>query len=115
MILVNVVLETIFVYWLSMKKIPKSVLNSIGKRMFSFLWSGNFFIEGMHLASWKNLEKAKKTGGWGLKNMYSFGKALAAKIIWRCLMLSGLWHEVMIKKYIKKKIVEEWFRQGRLS
>jgi len=35
--------------------------------------------------------------------------------MWRCLMMPGLWHEVMIKKYIKKKTVEEWFRQGRFS
>jgi len=50
-ILVKVVLESIFAYWLSMEKIPKSVLNNIRKRMISFLWSGKKVIEGMHLAS----------------------------------------------------------------
>jgi len=28
-------------------------------------------------------------------------------------MMPGLWHEVTIKKYLKKKYVKEWFMQGR--
>ena len=28
-------------------------------------------------------------------------------------MVLGLWHEVIMKKYLQKKTVEEWFRQGR--
>jgi hypothetical protein len=114
-ILVKFVLESIYVYWLSMEKIPKSVLNSIRKRIFSFLWSGKKFIEGMHLASWKKLAKPKKSDGWGLKNIFSFGKALATKSLWQCIMMPGVWHKVMIKKYIKNKSVEEWFRQGRIT
>jgi hypothetical protein len=38
-ILVKAVLESISVYWLSLEKIPKSVLNNIRRRMFNFLWS----------------------------------------------------------------------------
>jgi hypothetical protein len=69
--------------------------------------------EGMHLVNWKRIAKPKKTGGWGIKNIFSFGKALAAKILWRCLMVPRLWHEVAYKKYLKKKIVVDWFREGR--
>jgi hypothetical protein len=28
-------------------------------------------------------------------------------------MIPGLWHEVILKKYLKKKYVVEWFREGR--
>jgi hypothetical protein len=28
-------------------------------------------------------------------------------------MVHGLWHEVAFKKYLKKKTVVEWFRQGK--
>jgi hypothetical protein len=38
--LVKVVLESIPVYWISLEKIHKGILNNIGKRMFSFLWTG---------------------------------------------------------------------------
>jgi hypothetical protein len=98
---------------LSIAKIPKSILNTIRIRMFSFLWTGKKTKEGIHLVSWNQLAKPKKMGGWGIKNIYSFGKALAAKTLWRCLMNQGLWHEVVVKKYLKKKSVVEWFREGR--
>jgi hypothetical protein len=111
--LVKSVLESIPVYWLSLAKIPKSILNRIRRKMFSFLWSGKKEKEGVHLINWKRIAKPKKTGGWGIKNIFSFGKALAAKSLWRCLMVPGLWHEVTFKKYLKKKTVIEWFRQGR--
>jgi len=94
-------------------EIPKSVLNSIRRRMLSFLWIGKKSNEWMHLISWKNLAKPKKTGGWGIQNIFYFGKALAAKSLWRCLMVPGLWHDVIIKKHLKKKTMEEWFMQGR--
>jgi hypothetical protein len=28
-------------------------------------------------------------------------------------MVSGIWHEVVHKKYLKKKTIIEWFREGR--
>jgi hypothetical protein len=49
--LVKVVLESIPVYWLSLAKIPKSILNNIRKRMFNFLWTGKKIKEGVHLIS----------------------------------------------------------------
>ena len=47
------------------------------------------------------IAKPKKCGGWGFKNIFSFGKALAAKILWRSLFGTGMWHEVILKKYLK--------------
>jgi hypothetical protein len=46
------------------------------------------------------------------KKIY-FGKSLAEKILWRSLMVQGLWKEVIHKKYLKKKTLIEWFREGR--
>jgi len=80
--------------------------------MFSFLWTGKKLKKGMHLVSWKRIAKPKKLEGWGIKNIFSFGKALASKSLWRCLMMPGLWHEVIHKKCLKKKTVVEWFRDG---
>jgi hypothetical protein len=53
------------------------------------------------LVSWDRIAKPKKCGGWGFKNIVSFGKSLAAKIMWRSLFGIRLWHEVIIKKYLK--------------
>jgi hypothetical protein len=72
--LVKVVLESIPVYWLSVEKIPKSTLNNIRKRMFSFLWSGKKLKEGLHLINWQKIAMPKKDGGWGIKNIFLLGK-----------------------------------------
>jgi len=61
------------------------------------------------------LAKPKKCVGWGFKNISSFGKALAAKILWRSLFGNGLWHEVIIKKYLKRLFVNDWLRKGNSS
>jgi hypothetical protein len=69
--------------------------------------------ESIHLVNWKRIAKPKKKGGWGIKNIFWFGKSLATKSLWRSLMVLGLWHEVIHKKYLKKKSVIDWFREGR--
>ena len=48
--------------------------------MLNFLWSGNEKKEKYHLASWTTIARPKLPGGWGLKNISYFGKALAAKV-----------------------------------
>jgi hypothetical protein len=58
--LVKAVVESIYVYWLSLEKIPKTVINNIRRRMFSFLWSCKKEKEGIHLTNWKKIAKLKK-------------------------------------------------------
>jgi hypothetical protein len=58
--LVKFVLESIHVYWLSLAKIPKSILNRIRRKMFSFLWTRKK-EKGVHLVNWKRIAKPKKT------------------------------------------------------
>jgi hypothetical protein len=79
------------------------------------LWTCNKEIESIHLVNWNKIAKPKKIGGWGFKNILCFGKALAAKSLWRSLFGPGLWHEVILKKYLKMYFVVEWFRKGRLN
>jgi len=61
-ILLKEVLESTSVYWISLEKISKSILNSIRRRMFNFLWYGKKEKEGMPLINWKKIAKPKK--GW---------------------------------------------------
>jgi hypothetical protein len=77
------------------------------------LWSGIKEKEGLHLVKWNKIAKPKKEGGWGIKNIYLFGRALATKSLWRCLMVPSLWHDVVQKKYLKQKSVVEWLREGK--
>jgi hypothetical protein len=52
--------------------IPKGVLESLGKRCFKFLWTGERKKEGIPLVKWQILAKPKDEGGWGLKNAHHF-------------------------------------------
>jgi hypothetical protein len=65
------------------------------------------------LISREKIAKPKNLVAWGIKNIYSFEKSLAAKSLWRCLMVPGIWHEVILRKYLRKKSLVEWLREGR--
>jgi hypothetical protein len=84
-----------------MEKIPIAILDNIPMRLFIFLRFGIKEKEGLHLVKWNMIAKPKKEGGWGIKNIYLFGRVLATKRLWRCLMVPSIWHDVVQKKYLK--------------
>jgi hypothetical protein len=65
----------------------------------------------MVLSSWKRLAIPKSQGGWGLKNIFMFSKALATKNVWRLVQGFGLWAQVTKDKYISLDSIEEWIKK----
>ena len=63
-----------------------------------------------HLVSWTTIAMPKILGGWGLKNISYFGKALATKSIWRDLFGTGLWSSLIYEKYLKHVSPVQWIR-----
>jgi hypothetical protein len=57
---------------------------------------------------WDRLARPKALGGWGLKNIFIFSKALAAKACWRLFTTSSLWTQVVTHKYINPDSVGDW-------
>jgi hypothetical protein len=53
----------------------------------------------------------KYLGGWGLKNIFLFTKALAAKLGWRLISTENLWTQVVTHKYIQPDSLMEWIRR----
>jgi hypothetical protein len=49
---------------------------------------------------WSTLAIPKYLGGWGLKNIFLFAKALVAKSVWRLISTDNLWTQVVTHKYI---------------
>ena len=49
--LVKYVLESIHVYWISLAKFLKILLNRIRRKMFNFLWTRKKLKVGMHLVN----------------------------------------------------------------
>ena len=45
-----------------------------------------------------------------VKNIFSFAKALAAKVTWRLIATNSLWTDVVWHKYIAPSSIIDWFR-----
>ena len=79
LILIKSILENIPIYWMTLAKIPKSILDKIWQKCFAFLWSGNNQKLNYRLANWELISRPKIHGGWGINHIYDFGIALASK------------------------------------
>ena len=64
---------------------------------------------------WKRIAVPKGFGGWGLKDIFLFSKALVAKGGWRLLKCSNLWTRVLKQKYIFGESLLDWIRNPRKS
>jgi hypothetical protein len=108
--LLKAVLSSQPIYWMSLAIVPGSVLKILRNRMFNFLWKRNCDSHTMHLCSWERLSLPKSFGGWGIRNIFDFSKSLAANTLWRILMGEGIWHRVIIDKYLLQNSVTNWLR-----
>jgi hypothetical protein len=62
----------------------------------------------MVLASWKRIYTPKYIGGWGLKDIFLFSKALVEKNVWSPIQEAGLWAQATkAKKFLK---IQLWIR-----
>jgi hypothetical protein len=85
LILINSVLQSLAVYWMLLEKIPAKILTLLRKLSFNFLWNDFAGNRHFHLCKWQILSRPKREGGWGLKNLFTFNKALLACSFWRAL------------------------------
>jgi hypothetical protein len=113
--LVKSVFEAIPVYWLSMAWIPKRTLEKIRKLCVKFLWGGQKENFVMPWIKRNSLALPKLMGVWGLKNIYCFSTALAAKTRWRLISSNNLWSKFIHKKYICPTSLAEWIRNPKKS
>jgi hypothetical protein len=111
LVLVKSVLESILVYWISLAWLPKGTLEKLRRTCFRFLWAGSKEHFVLPWVKWNIMVVPKLLGGWGLKNIHLFSKALAAKVGWRLITTDILWTKVVTQKYICPDTVEEWIRR----
>jgi len=108
--MIKVVLESQLDYWLALAHIPSIVLNNIRKLTFSYLWSGTKKYASIHLCNWELLARPKQFGGWGIRNIFCFSRALGTKSLWRGLMQPAIWKRVLKYKYFSHTPVIPWLR-----
>jgi hypothetical protein len=86
-------------------------LDHIRRLIFLFLWKGQNAHGGPPLVKWNSIDAPKEMGGWGLKNLRLFSRALAGRNLW-CLTLGNtLWVRVMNSKYFPTLSISDWFRE----
>jgi hypothetical protein len=115
LILVNSVLQSLAVYWMLLEKIPAKILTLLRKLSFNFLWNDFAGNRHFHLCKWQILSRPKREGGWGLKNLFTFNKALLACSFWRAITSNSFWHRVIMAKYFGSKPLSLWIRQTHFS
>jgi hypothetical protein len=79
--LLKSVLQSQPLYWMSLAAIPFTILNNLRKIMFNFLWKCNSESNHYHLYKWELITIPNKYGGWGLRNIFEFNKALAVNTL----------------------------------
>eukprot|EP00253_Pinus_taeda_P025808 PITA_25808 len=75
--LIKAVLEATPVYWMSLAWIPRGILARLQKICCRFLWKGNKQGNLFAWIKWETIARPKKWGGWGIKRLDFFAKALA--------------------------------------
>ncbi|KAM2004953.1 hypothetical protein FF1_000090 [Malus domestica] len=98
--LIQAVLGSLPVYYMSLFKVPCGVIRKLEKLMNGFLWEGVGEGKKFHLVKWGDVCKSKEDGGLGLGNLRFRNVALLAKWLWRFpLEPNSLWHKVIRSKY----------------
>jgi len=113
--LIKAVLESIPVYWMTLYKVPVSVLRLIRTIAASYLWSGNLNNDKIHLVKWEVIARPCSLGGWGIKDLDAFGKALRMKSLWRFLSTDTHWSYICCDKYLGGMDKVTWFMRGQMS
>jgi len=100
LVLIKSFLEAIYLFWMSVARIPKGISNKIQKCCCGFLWRGTKYDRTFAWVIWDRISLPKKWGGWGIKNIFCFFQALTIKSGWRLFSTNNLWMQVFNKKYI---------------
>ena len=98
--LIQSVLSSLPIYFLSLFKAPISVIRSLEKLMRNFLWEGGDLVGRDHLVGWEDVCKAKENGGLDIGNLEQRNKAFLMKWLWRFPREDQtLWYKVIRSKF----------------
>jgi len=114
LILVKSVLQSLAVFWMLLERIPAKIISMLRRLSFNFLWNDLVGKRRFHLCSWQSLSRPKREGGWGLKHLCIFNKALLACSFWRAISIDNLWHRIIKDKYFGDQPLSIWLQKSHL-
>nr|GFB59557.1 hypothetical protein [Tanacetum cinerariifolium] len=90
--LIQSILSSLHVYWASVFMPPSRVLLDIEQIMCGFLWSQDNMSRGKVKVAWDVVCLSKQEGGFGIRRLDHFNKALMVSHVWKLLSLKeSLW------------------------
>ncbi|KAJ0575317.1 hypothetical protein HanIR_Chr05g0211401 [Helianthus annuus] len=100
--LINAVLESLPIYYLSLYKAPAGVLNTLEAKMRKFMWAGSNNNHKMNWVAWDSVTWPKTKGGLGINKLKEVNEALLVKWGWRYRVENhNLWCKVVEACYFK--------------
>eukprot|EP00253_Pinus_taeda_P033507 PITA_33507 len=108
LVLIKSVLEATPVFWMALAWIPRNILARLQQICNGYLWVGSQDKRIFSWIGWHKIAIQKRWGGWGLKDLPTFAKALAAKMGWSLLTSQNLWARLSYHKYIWPQNILNW-------
>ncbi|GJR94835.1 hypothetical protein Tco_0267009 [Tanacetum coccineum] len=104
------------VYWSSIFKLPKMVINNIEKLFKGFLWNNEDLQRRKAKVAWKEVCQPKQNGGLGLKPLESWNNALLVKHLWNvAAKKDSFWVKWVTTIKLKERSVLEVDKQANDS
>jgi hypothetical protein len=94
-------------FMMSFFKIPKGVLNRLNYFRSRFYWQCDEHKKKYRLAKWSILCKPKCVGGLGIIDLETHNKCLLSKWMFKLFNETGLWQELLRKKYLHSKTLTQ--------
>jgi len=91
-------------YIMQSARLPRSVCDSLDKRIRRFLWGGTTLARKTHLVAWNTVIKEKESGGLGIRSMRQLNSAFLMKLGWRLKTEPAtLWTRLLREKYCQRR------------
>ena len=103
--LIDSSLSNSFVYHMSIYLLPKTTTDRLDRQRRTFFWQGGSHKRKYHLVRWEIINKSKKYGGLGIKNIQLMNISLLCKWWWKLETGTGLWQEIVKMKYMQGETV----------
>lgn len=109
--LIRSVLQGVECFWLSILPMPKNIIDEIRVLCRKFVWSTKH-----PPIAWDMLHKTRDDGGWGLKDLVAWNKALLAKTIWKIQeKKDSMWIKWVNQYYGSCGSIWEWNENKEMS
>ncbi|KAG8367282.1 hypothetical protein BUALT_Bualt16G0056200 [Buddleja alternifolia] len=101
-VLVKSVAQSIPIYFMSLYYIPRSVCDSLDKKMRNFWWGDRDENRHIYLRSWDFICSPKEFGGLGLRRTRDMNSAMVSKLAWKMCEDKFLpWIQILKSKYLR--------------